>query len=150
MSCVAKSLSWVQGKSWRLPAAFIVAVYRKAGLFSLARPAAPPAATAAWGPVRQPLPGQVLLPEAGLRAVATLVQPPLPALEAGMLLLPAAWQDLYWRSRRPGDRMLLPGRAGRQKVKDLLINEKIPVAQRDAVPLLCRQRPGSLGAGATP
>ncbi len=39
------------------------------------------------------------------------------------------------RSRKPGDRILLPG--GTKKISRLLIDEKIPVDQRDEIPILC-------------
>lgn len=47
----------------------------------------------------------------------------------------AAWSV---RSRRPGDRLRPEGAPGRRKLKDLLIDRKIPRAERDQLPLLCR------------
>lgn len=40
------------------------------------------------------------------------------------------------RSRRAGDRMLLPGVKGRKKVKDILIDAKVPKRMRDQLPLV--------------
>lgn len=43
---------------------------------------------------------------------------------------------LYLRNRKPGDRLTLFGSADRKKLKDLLIDAKIPRAWRDKLPLL--------------
>ena len=43
--------------------------------------------------------------------------------------------DLVVRSRRPGDRVHLPG-VGTRKLQDVLVDAKVPRADRDAVPLL--------------
>lgn len=43
-------------------------------------------------------------------------------------------QELFCRSRRPGDRIAL--RAGSKKLKDLFIDEKIPREERDRMPLI--------------
>ena len=45
-----------------------------------------------------------------------------------------AWERPSLRCRRPGDWLLLP--AGRKKLKDLLIDKKIPQKLRDRLPLL--------------
>lgn len=47
----------------------------------------------------------------------------------------AAAEGLIVRSRRPGDRIRLPG--GTRKVQDVLVDAKVPREERDAVPLLC-------------
>ena len=46
---------------------------------------------------------------------------------------------LVVRSRRPGDRLRPLGLGGEKKVQDLLIDAKVPVEKRDAVPIVCAQ-----------
>lgn len=41
------------------------------------------------------------------------------------------------RSRRPGDRLRPLGLGGEKKVQDLLVDAKVPLEERDAVPLVC-------------
>ena len=48
--------------------------------------------------------------------------------------------SLFIRSRRNGDRMIPKGMRGTKKIKDILIDSKIPAGQRDSVPLLCDGR----------
>lgn len=48
--------------------------------------------------------------------------------------------SLFIRSRRNGDRMIPKGMSGSKKIKDILIDSKIPAEQRDSVPLLCDGR----------
>jgi len=43
---------------------------------------------------------------------------------------------LKLRKRKPGDRIRLKGMAGRKKIKNLMIDKKIPVEQREEIPLL--------------
>ncbi len=43
---------------------------------------------------------------------------------------------LYARTRRPGDRVRLLGAAGSRKVKDVLIDKKIPVLDREIIPIV--------------
>ena len=43
---------------------------------------------------------------------------------------------LYVRSRKPGDKMLVKNLKGHKKIKDILIDEKIPLSKRDTIPLL--------------
>ena len=48
--------------------------------------------------------------------------------------LACRFPDLIYRSRRPGDRIVLPG--GTKKLSDLLIDRKIPREDRDQLPVL--------------
>ncbi|MUG68817.1 tRNA lysidine(34) synthetase TilS [Paenibacillus campinasensis] len=41
------------------------------------------------------------------------------------------------RSRRPGDKMKIMGLNGTKKVKDILIDEKIPPSERSRIPIVC-------------
>ncbi len=43
---------------------------------------------------------------------------------------------LKLRKRQPGDRIQLKGMTGRKKIKNLMIDNKIPVEERDEIPLL--------------
>lgn len=44
---------------------------------------------------------------------------------------------LHWRHRKPGDSFIPLGMQGRKKLKDFLIDEKVPLAERDKLWLLC-------------
>lgn len=48
--------------------------------------------------------------------------------------------DFVVRNRRPGDRIRLPGVPGDKKLQDVLVDAKLPRAQRDRLPLLARGR----------
>jgi len=94
-------------------------------------------------PVRLPIPGAVAL-DAAWRLVATvmprsalpadwaLCAQPLRAYVDAQRLGPQAWV----RPRLPGDRVQPLGMAGRQKVSDLMVNARVPAAQRAALPLV--------------
>ena len=43
---------------------------------------------------------------------------------------------LYIRNRNNGDMIEVKGLNGKKKIKDILIDEKIPKAKRDSIPLL--------------
>ncbi len=86
------------------------------------------------GPGSWPLPG-------GGRVVVSLV----PAAEAGPDPDPRVAQfsfelpfPLQVRNFRPGDRIALPRVAGRKKLKDLFIDEKVDKEVRRALPLVAR------------
>ncbi|MDO4540099.1 MAG: tRNA lysidine(34) synthetase TilS [Syntrophomonadaceae bacterium] len=60
------------------------------------------------------------------------------------------YERLQWplclRSRRPGDRFEPPGMTGSKKLKDVLMEAKIPQSQRDAAPLLASLVTGEIYA----
>ena len=56
--------------------------------------------------------------------------------EAAAVALDRVSGPLGVRSRRPGDRLRLPGLAGRKKLQDLFVDRKVPRGQRDRVPLV--------------
>ena len=82
-----------------------------------------------------------------IREAATIFrltrQPVAPWMRRGSatraaLDLPLAAGDLVTvRSRRPGDRLRPLGGPGERRVKDVLIDRKVPRQQRDGLPLLC-------------
>jgi tRNA(Ile)-lysidine synthase len=90
-------------------------------------------------------PGAVALPGSGWRFTldpyggardglgweALLADPWAAPLDAGQL-----GSDLALRTRQPGDRFRPQGVGGSQKVSDFMINQKIPAAWRDHLPLL--------------
>jgi tRNA(Ile)-lysidine synthase len=45
--------------------------------------------------------------------------------------------DLCVRSRRPGDRLRPLGLGGEKKLQDILVDAKVPAAERDGIPLVC-------------
>ncbi len=89
-----------------------------------------------------PLPGEVTVPEAGLRLEARLLSPRGGAaggtVSPGEVLLAAEGLTgpLTVRSRRDGDRLWLPGRAGPTRLKRLLARWGIPRRLRDRIPLV--------------
>lgn len=97
------------------------------------------------GPYRRRLevPGEVAVPEAGVRVVARRValadlggiegirRSGLAAVDYNKVALP-----LWVRSRRPGDRFRPLGLAGEKKLKDFFIAEGVPRPWRDRVPLV--------------
>lgn len=88
---------------------------------------------------RLPIPGEVEIPEAGLKLIAELhrERPPAPKspdvalLDYDKLSLP-----LLVRNRRPGDRFRPLGMKGSKKLKDFFIDIKLPLDERDKVPIL--------------
>jgi tRNA(Ile)-lysidine synthetase-like protein len=92
------------------------------------------------------VPGEVELPESGFR-LRVERRPPAPwmvrgaPLRAGLALPLAPGDTVVVRSRRAGDRLRPLGAAGTRRLKDLLIDHRVPLHDRDRLPLLC------LGAG---
>lgn len=94
------------------------------------------------------LPGATAIEGAGLLVSAEFDQGYTRQCPPGAGVLPAeAWfsaerigdAPLILRSRRPGDRIRPLGLGGTQRLQDILVDAKLPVARRDAVPLLtCR------------
>ncbi len=84
-------------------------------------------------------PGLYPLPGGGMLAVdyASLPREPETAPAATVYFDPAA-APFPWRVRtfRPGDRFSPFGMTGSKKVKDLFIDEKVPIAARRRIPLL--------------
>lgn len=105
---------------------------------------APEVVRAGWGETVRPLPTDGTRAECGLAAERVLVDAALwdrlsrgdipPSLEV-CLDVPAG-AALGWRSRLPGDRYQPLGAPGSAKVSDLLIDRKVPHAERDALPVV--------------
>ncbi len=95
-----------------------------------------------------PVPGEIVLPEAGLRICTTFDTGYRRSTTRSCGTLPAeGWIDrksvgrarLYVRSRKAGDRIALPNMRGSRKVQDIFVDEKVPREARNRVPLLeCR------------
>lgn len=93
-----------------------------------------------------PVPGFVAVPECGcvIHAVArrwSSSQMPLAKAvsadgQAAVIAASAAAGGLAVRSRRPGDAFRPFGMAGRKKLQDVLVDRKVPRADRDRVPLV--------------
>ena len=86
-----------------------------------------------------PVPGQVRIPEAAMTIEAYVV----PRSQAGQpgpyrAILRADLADgLVVRGRRPGDRFRPVGMGGRsKKLQDFFVDEKVPAAERDTIPLV--------------
>ena len=125
----ARRLPAFAGRSWTLAAA---------GRLALPS-AAPDSAGCAAFSYTLTAPGEVAVPELGgrCRLVASPVEPWMLRGEANRaaLRLPAM-PRCEVRNRRPGDRLRPLGAPGMRTLKDLLIDRKVPRAERDRIPLL--------------
>ena len=137
-----------------------VEVVRRGALMRI-RPRRPPPATGPAFEYPLAVPGEVMVPEAGVRieagyreapaaaqggsAVAVGGGPPT-ALEEDKALLrssglavlqaSAVRAPFIVRNRRPGDRFRPFGAPGSRKLQDLFVDRKIPRAERDRVPVV--------------
>lgn len=85
-----------------------------------------------------PVPGELLLPECSLRVICTLQKDAADASENTLLLDAASLPEAVTvRSRRTGDAIALPG--GTRSLKRLMIDRRIPVLQRDLLPVLAAE-----------
>ncbi len=87
------------------------------------------------------IPGDCLVPEAGLQIVFEIVDRSDPFdfdLDKKIQYMDAAvvQSPLYVRSIRPGDRFRPLGLGGSKKLKDFFIDEKIPREKRKTIPIL--------------
>jgi tRNA(Ile)-lysidine synthase len=89
------------------------------------------------------IPGVVEIPEIAVR-VGLSRRPVEPwmfvegsARRAGLALPLAAGDRVTVRNRRPGDRIHPLGAAGSRKLKDLLIDRRVPRREREKLPLIC-------------
>jgi tRNA(Ile)-lysidine synthase len=89
------------------------------------------------------VPGQTPLASLGLMATARIVDAvpgnpdtPAPAAATALLDYDRIDRPIAVRSRRPGDRINLPGDIGTRKLSDILIDAKVPRDKRDRVPIL--------------
>jgi tRNA(Ile)-lysidine synthase len=90
--------------------------------------------------VRLPVPGLIDLPEAGISIVAEVKRLEgefeAPATGTAYLSADKIGNELWVRGRLPGDRFIPLGMNQHRKVKDLLIDRKVPEKQRDAIPMV--------------
>jgi len=85
-----------------------------------------------------PVPGELLLPECALRITCALQADTARAAEDTLLLDAGSVPEVITvRSRRTGDAIALPG--GTRSLKRLMIDRKIPVLQRDLLPVLAAE-----------
>lgn len=81
-----------------------------------------------------PVPGRVVVPEAGVEILAAAVASNEHDAAYSLVVPPDTLLPLTVRSRRPGDRVHLTG--GTRKVQDLMVDAKIPRSERGRVPLV--------------
>jgi len=85
--------------------------------------------------------GKTAVPDLGITIEARRLSKPPKRLKRGpdTALLDADHidGDLVVRTRRPGDRFHALGAPGGRKLKDVLIDRKVPADQRDHLPLIC-------------
>ena len=84
------------------------------------------------------MPGEIELPELGLRLRIgrAPVEPWMFRGDPRRAALVGNAARATVRSRRPGDRLRPLGAAGARKLKELLIDRRVPVSERDRLPLL--------------
>jgi tRNA(Ile)-lysidine synthase len=120
---------------------------REGDLLVLRRVQAPPAFfTYTFG-----IPGSREIPELSVRITVrpaegdeavrrweptTLPPESRPRLRAALALTAAAGETVIVRNRRPGDRIRLPGSRSERRLKEVLIDRKVPRCRRDRLPLL--------------
>lgn len=91
--------------------------------------------TEAFAPVELSCPGEVTLPQLGLRVSCSL-QTAVRSEKDRFTVSPVG--KIVVRPRRSGDRIRLPG--GTKTLKKLFIDRKIPAAQRQRIPVLADDR----------
>jgi tRNA(Ile)-lysidine synthase len=88
------------------------------------------------------IPGELAIPELGIR-VGLHHRPVEPWMfrgsphRAGLALPLQPGDRVTVRNRRPGDRLHPLGASGSRRLKEVLIDRRIPRSQRDRLPLLC-------------
>jgi tRNA(Ile)-lysidine synthase len=88
------------------------------------------------------IPGELYIPEIAVRmrlsrrAVEPWMFRGLPG-RAGLALPLAEGGCVTVRNRRPGDRIRPLGASGSRRLKDVLIDRRVPVQERRRLPLLC-------------
>jgi tRNA(Ile)-lysidine synthase len=93
------------------------------------------------------IPGETAIAQAGC-TVSAEVAPSAAGLERGLLgrgdmaVVPRSCCTgmLTVRSRRPGDRLKLPGLEGHKKLQDLFVDRKVPRPLRDLIPIVVDDR----------
>ena len=87
-----------------------------------------------------PVPGEVVVGNYRIKtAVLSLDQISLPGKSSEDFDLEELTLPLIYRKRQAGDRMQVFGQHSQKKVKDILIDAKIPRYLRDQIPLICDQ-----------
>ena len=88
------------------------------------------------------IPGEVDVPEGSCRITAERLDLSQTSsfleqrLLENTLVISSEVKELVVRSRRPGDRLVLPGGRGRKKVQDLFVDAKVPRPVRDNIPVV--------------
>ena len=111
--------------------------------------AALPAAPTIEGQHELSIPGETRVGEWCVRAELLPPVRDLTAVGSHQAVLDAdhAGRRLCVRSRRPGDRIAPLGMTGSRKVQDVMVDEKIPAANRDGVPLVVSENGVVWGRG---
>ncbi|SDW86791.1 tRNA(Ile)-lysidine synthase [Marininema mesophilum] len=87
-------------------------------------------------PLHLHIPGKTELPYGTFRAWTSSQLPPDLEDNCAVFDLAVLQEPLTVRFRRPGDRIRPKGLHGRKKVKDILIDAKVPKRKRDRIPLV--------------
>lgn len=96
-----------------------------------------------WEPGVLPIPGKVALGDYTIttEVLSEHIQPNLTQSEPNVeyFALNQLKLPLIYRRRQPGDRIQLFGHCSSKKVKDILIDAKLPLYVRDEIPIICDQ-----------
>lgn len=122
------------GEGWRWEA--------RGTLLALIPPARAERGRAAGFTYTLPVPGEIEIPEISARVKISpgIVEPWMRRGESrrvGLALPAAAGDSLTVRSRLPGDRLQPLGAPGRRRLKEVLIDRRVPREERDRIPLVC-------------
>lgn len=95
------------------------------------------------------IPGETIITQLGIHILATVdsAAPKTLPSDAAVFDLARVHQPLFVRSRRPGDKIAPRGMQGEKKVKDILIDKKVPRKLRDQVPIFCDSQGSILWLG---
>ncbi|MBE3553660.1 MAG: tRNA lysidine(34) synthetase TilS [Thermicanus sp.] len=122
-------------KEWNLPWGITVIARYGEGIFRMKREAR---GRGFHYPVQ--IPGSIWIAEMNKRLTCSILHE-IPQIDGEHVLFDyeevMKLGPLCLRTRRAGDYLYLKGLAGHRKVKDILIDEKIPKEKRDQIPLLC-------------
>jgi len=84
------------------------------------------------GPIARVMAEMMAMPEGGLNELMESKPDEVEYLNAEAVLFP-----LFVRGRKDGDRLRPLGMSGEQKLQDVLVDSKVPRAERDVIPLVC-------------
>jgi tRNA(Ile)-lysidine synthase len=97
-----------------------------------------PPAPVSWAPIPLSMSGETIIPGLSLKLVSRIADgaPPSASPSEAAFDLDRVSSPLMLRPRLPGDHFYPAGMAGRKKLQDFFVDEKVPRNDRDRIPLL--------------